>query len=443
MFLITKILSVIRSIRSTEPQKTNDDVESTKGTEPPTSPRTTYLDGLVHMFRATVGTGILALPVAFSQLGYVGGIIGVVFILFISNYCAVILVDCQRELTKRNKDMIPSYQGTVQAAFASGPKAVRSLAPIFVTSTNIFILLGQIGGLCVYIVFIASNIKAAVYPHWDMDLRYFELIIFIPILAINMVLNLKKLSMVSTFGNAILLTSVAVVLYYIFREPISMEGKHAFGSINDIPQFFGTVFFASCCITMVLPLQNEMKREDQLVGNCGVLNVSAYLYGTLYVAFGLLGYLKYDDKSAGSITLNLPPGERLAQAVQLLLALSVLTATAIHNYIGVSIIWDDYVDKRLTKHRLLAQYLIRISTLTITLLVSLLVPNLELLLSVTGVLGQCTLSTTIPCIVHMLTYYEQPSFWAYVRKFWIDAIALIITVIVLIFGLASALFNDA
>ncbi|CAH1389622.1 unnamed protein product [Nezara viridula] len=442
MFFITKILSVIRSIGSTESQKTNEDVESTKGTELPICPKTSYFDGLVHMFRATVGTGILALPVAFSQLGYIGGIIGVVFILFISNYCAVILVDCQRELSRRNKDMVPTYQGTVQAAFAGGPKAVRSLAPIFVTSTNIFILLGQIGGICVYIVFIASNIKAAVYPHFDMDLRYFELLIFIPIVAINMVLNLKKLSVVSTLGNAILLTSVAVVLYYIFREPISMEGKHAFGPISNVPQFFGTVFFASCCITMVLPLQNEMKREDQLGGSCGVLNVSAYLYGSLYVAFGLCGYLKYGDAAAGSITLNLPSGEMLGQAVQLLLALSVLTATAIHNYIGVSIIWDDYLDKRLTKNRLLAQYLIRILSITFTLLVALLVPNLELLLSVTGVLGQCTLSTTVPCIVNILTYYEQPSFWAYVRKFWIDAIALIVTVVVLIFGLASALFID-
>ena len=59
----------------------------------------------------------------------------------------------------------------------------------------------------------------------------------------------------------------------------------------------------------MLPLQKALANPDALEGPAGVLNVNAYLYGALYVAFGLLGYLRYGDESAGSITLNLPSGE--------------------------------------------------------------------------------------------------------------------------------------
>lgn len=51
-----------------------------------------YWEGLVHLFRGTVGTGILALPAAFNQAGYIGGILGIVGVTFMVNYCSLLLV---------------------------------------------------------------------------------------------------------------------------------------------------------------------------------------------------------------------------------------------------------------------------------------------------------------------------------------------------------------
>ena len=45
----------------------------------------------MNNFRSTVGTGLLTLPIAFQQVGYIGGTIGVLFIMVITNYCAIVL----------------------------------------------------------------------------------------------------------------------------------------------------------------------------------------------------------------------------------------------------------------------------------------------------------------------------------------------------------------
>lgn len=58
-----------------------------------------------------------------------------------------------------------------------------------------------------------------------------------------------------------------------------------------------------------MPLENEMKTPKSFGGNFGVLNKSMIITIILYAGMGLFGYLKYGNKTAGSITLNLPKDE--------------------------------------------------------------------------------------------------------------------------------------
>jgi len=56
----------------------------------------------------------------------------------------------------------------------------------------------------------------------------------------------------------------------------------------------------------VLPLQSEMKKKEQFTKPLGVLNVGMTIVTSLILVMGFLGYLKYGDEVAGSLTLNLP-----------------------------------------------------------------------------------------------------------------------------------------
>lgn len=52
-----------------------------------------------------------------------------------------------------------------------------------------------------------------------------------------------------------------------------------------------------------------MKTPKSFGGNFGVLNLSMVTTVILYAGMGLFGYLKYGNKIAASITLNLPKDE--------------------------------------------------------------------------------------------------------------------------------------
>lgn len=49
-----------------------------------------------------------------------------------------------------------------------------------------------------------------------------------------------------------------------------------------------------------------MIQPDHFGGPFGVLSMSFIIAGTLYAALGFFGYVKYGEKTADTITLNLP-----------------------------------------------------------------------------------------------------------------------------------------
>lgn len=47
------------------------------------------------------------------------------------------------------------------------------------------------------------------------------------------------------------MVSFGIICYYIFRDPVTFEGKEAFGKLEEFPLFFGTVLFALEAIGVV------------------------------------------------------------------------------------------------------------------------------------------------------------------------------------------------
>lgn len=147
--------------------------------------------------------------------------------------------------------------------------------------TNLFLVLYQIGSSCIYVVFIASNLKAVsnhlgvspglplicsrrifnvltpllqigdTYLNNDMDVRMYMVYILIPLILISWVRNLKLLAPFSSIATSLTLVSFTLIFYYIFREAPSFEGREPVGTVKSIPLFFGTVLFAMEAIGMV------------------------------------------------------------------------------------------------------------------------------------------------------------------------------------------------
>uniref|UniRef100_A0A146KS88 Proton-coupled amino acid transporter 4 n=1 Tax=Lygus hesperus TaxID=30085 RepID=A0A146KS88_LYGHE len=117
-------MTVIEGVEPANGKKYPEDARS-RHVEHPTS----YLETLVHLLKACFGTGILAMPEAFSKSGWAAGIVGTLLTGFICTYAIHILIGSEQELSRRRKVKTLTYHTTWQAAFEDGPESLRWMAP--------------------------------------------------------------------------------------------------------------------------------------------------------------------------------------------------------------------------------------------------------------------------------------------------------------------------
>lgn len=147
------------------------------------------------------------------------------------------------------------------------------------------------------------------YYGYILDVNTHMFIILIPVLLPSLITNLKFLAPCSAIANGCMAIGVGVVFYYSFQDIPSPSERVYFADTTKLPLFFGTILFSFQGIAMVLLLQNSMKEPSQFRSPLGVLNVGMIFVSALFAIFGFFGYLKWGENVAGSLTLNLPPGD--------------------------------------------------------------------------------------------------------------------------------------
>lgn len=85
-------------------------------------------ESFVHLVKAFMGTGILAMPQAFYHAGYASGIINTIILGVLCTYCLHTLVNAQYILCKRNRIPFLSYPISMKIALANGPNGLRFLS---------------------------------------------------------------------------------------------------------------------------------------------------------------------------------------------------------------------------------------------------------------------------------------------------------------------------
>ncbi|XP_006609786.1 proton-coupled amino acid transporter-like protein CG1139 [Apis dorsata] len=369
---------------------------------------TTSFETLLHLLKGSLGTGILAMPRAFYHAGYGIGTIATIIIGLFCTYCMRILVSSEYELCKRKRVASLSYPATAEAALAVGPLPFRRFSRASVHTINLFLMVYQLGTCCVYTVFIATNLKMALKTYVsDIDLRLYMLAILLPLILVNWIRNLKFLAPCSTVANFITFIGFGIILYYIFREPLSFENRDVIGNVENFPLYFGTVLFALEAIGVIMPLENEMKKPKVFMKTFGVLNIGMGVIVALYTGMGFFGYIRYGGAIEGSITFSLGEPLALANAVQILLAIAIFFTHPIQCYVAIDIIWNEYIAPNLEKnsHKLLWEYVVRTSLVLLTFLLAVAIPQLDLFISLFGALCLSGLGLAFPAIIQICTFW--------------------------------------
>ncbi|KAF4527238.1 hypothetical protein B566_EDAN016111 [Ephemera danica] len=383
---------------------------------------TTDNETLVHLIKGSLGTGVLAMPYAFSNAGIALGIPATLFVGFVCAYCVHILVAAAQELCWRHNRSALDFGEIAELAVLHGPKSTRKLGGVARTIIKTFIVLAAMGACCVYIVFVSENISLVMNYYLAEEGQEIRIKLYIPcvtvvVLALSMVRDLKRLAPLSLISNILILTSIAIILVYVFQDLPSIQDRPNFISIGRFPVFFSTCVFALEGITVVMPLENNMIKPTHFTGCFRVLNTSMTIIVCIYAFLGFFGYLKYGSEIKGSISLNLPEEDPLAQTAQIALGVAVAFTYPLQFYCGMNFTWPtvkEFLEKRKPSlSGLTGEYIYRVVLVFITMCVGLAIPNLGSLMGLIGAVCLSTVGIMFPPVLETLVYWNDlgPGKW--------------------------------
>ncbi|KAL5460474.1 hypothetical protein EMCRGX_G033925 [Ephydatia muelleri] len=271
---------------------------------------TTDLQTVMHILKANIGTGLLALPQAVMNAGLIAGPLGLVVLGIIASHCMMVLADCSRALCQRHEISTLNYSEAAKVCTQEHFPRLGTVASIVV---NIFLSITQFGFCCIYFVFMGQNIQQVFATAFDIhiDCRVWMVILLAPVILFSWIRNLDTLASFSSIANVCIVFSLFVILYEeLYRFTTSNEvDKAAVRTVSlpyitpaTLPLFFGTAVYAYEGIGVALPLENKMKTPSHF-NRVGWIAMSIVI--VLYSVFGSLGYLAYGTALKGSITLNL------------------------------------------------------------------------------------------------------------------------------------------
>ncbi|KAL0120248.1 hypothetical protein PUN28_008127 [Cardiocondyla obscurior] len=372
---------------------------------------TSNFETLVHLLKGSLGTGILAMPNAFFNSGLLVGVIATVIIGALCTYCLHILVKSQYKLCKRLRVPILSYPDSMKYALEKGPRFVSWFSPYAPGLVDGFMIIYQLGICCVYIVFVATNIKQVTDQYWEpLDITTHMLILLLPLILINYIRNLKLLAPFSTVANLITFVGLGMTLKYMFEDLPPVSSREMFGTLRNFPLYFGTTLFALEAVGVIIALENNMKTPQHFGGYYGVLNIGMTVIVLLYIAMGFFGYIKYGSEAAASVTFNLPHDEVMAQSIKIMFAVAIFITYALQAYVPVEILWSTYLDHRIKNRKILWEYVCRTVVTLVTFVLAIAVPRLGLFISLFGALCLSALGIAFPAIIEICVLWPDDDF---------------------------------
>ncbi|XP_077286825.1 proton-coupled amino acid transporter-like protein pathetic [Arctopsyche grandis] len=365
---------------------------------------------LANLLKSSLGSGILAMPLAFKCAGLVTGTIGTIIIGYICTHCAQILVKVSHGLCKSIKKPSLGYAETCEQVFLNGPKPLRKYSTLARHATDSALTFTYLGACCVYVVLIGNSVEQLVensFPSFDLDTPMYCGMLLVPFSLLVQINNLKYLAPFSALANVFLICVCGISFYFIFDDMPSLENRNLFPDIKALPLFISTVIFAMEGIGVVMPIENEMAKPSHFLGCPGVLNISMSIVVFLYASLGFFGYVKYGDDLFGSITLNLQMDSVAAQVAKIFIIIAILFTYPIQFYVSADITWK-YVEPLAKKN---CKKIIKIALLTIgvlfTVCIGAALPKIDAIIELVGAIFYSTLGLFVPALIETLYKWEN------------------------------------
>lgn len=382
---------------------------------------TSFFQTLIHLLKGNIGTGLLGLPLAVKNAGLVLGPLSLLGMGIIAVHCMRLLVQCSHHLSAKVDRASLTYGEAMQYGMEN-VSWLRRHSQWGKRTVNLFLIITQLGFCCVYFVFLSDNVKqvveaanattfscqmnstnqtAVLVPSFDSRLYMlcflpaFILLVYTP--------NLKYLAPLSLVANLVMTASLVLIYFYSLTHITYPINLPKVGRAKDYPLFFGTAIFAFEGIGVVLPLENKMQRPQSFPL---VLYLGMSIVTFLYISLGTIGYMCFGEHIGGSITLNLPNCWTY-QAVKLLYCFGIFITFALQFYVPAEILIPPVVARVSERWETAVDLLLRTILVIFTCALAVLIPELDLVISLVGSVSSSFLALIFPPILQIVTFHGE------------------------------------
>ncbi|KAM7537600.1 hypothetical protein Aperf_G00000073677 [Anoplocephala perfoliata] len=405
---------------------------------------------LFNFLKGNVGTGILALPIAFKHGGLWVGFFLLLFYGALSTYAMHQLLHITEEIILRNgldRTNI-DYSEAVFNIIKYGPEPLQRFKGKAKHTINVFLILTQIGCCCIYVLFVTENIKyfiAIIWPSVDANLYLIGFVISVLLVLLNLKVALRVYAVPSLLALGSMMIGLTLIFVYIFstglKDISSLPAVNK--SFDQVLTSLGIFIFTFEGIALALPIRNRMREPERFVSTFGVLNTTMVISICLCLTLGFFGYLRFGDDILGSITYNIPNTPPIYTAVKPLFIFAIFLTYILQFYVPALIFGrlmmkiPCHRDTSLSKQSI-SRKLMRASLILLTYAIAMLVPHLDLMVSLFGAVSSSVLALLMPPILEIIHYWpgrEQiPHFYLKV---------LIKDLLIILIALSSAFLGTA
>ena len=377
---------------------------------------TSALATLMHLLRVNIGIGLLSMPNAIQDAGYVLGPLLTVGMGFLACHCMTILVRCSHALCEQLGVSSLDYAdvGELALVYKLGLKRTSLLSRYVI---NLLLVTAQLGICCTYFLFLAENTARLILVSGGPSISNDTLILyFLPIMILlSFIRSLKALAPFSTVANlCYLYGSVTFIIFcgltIARRQTIAEDARPVVSSGYTYILFFGNIIFSFEGIGGILPIENKIAKP-RLFSPLLWFTISSVTL--LFVTVGLSGYLAFGSQLRPVISLDFPTCFASLYELAYPIAILYLLVGTIGSYLIQFYVPMDILEPGLLRRirggwgRLIIQLGFRMSVVVLTALIPILISNLNLLIDLIGASSSSFLSLTIPALLEMVVFKHQ------------------------------------
>mmetsp|Transcript_10616 Transcript_10616/g.25966 ORF Transcript_10616/g.25966 Transcript_10616/m.25966 type:complete len:800 (-) Transcript_10616:247-2646(-) len=405
------ILQEKYTLRATAPIP-SDSIEEGEESAMVPADKTTTTGAYLTLMKAFVGIGILAIPGAYAQAGYILATVFLVLIAVVSYYCAMLLVKTKNRITGGGESMpiTPSgsagsledskFEGGVHGGEGDAVVTFQELGYRVLGMRGKRLVEGgivacQLSFVCAYFLFIGDSCARVIDKDGFLSSgMFFTLVATVGVVPLLYLKSIKLLVIPAILADVIIVFGLFVIFAYDIIQIDKVHETIQGFRFQGLPLFFGIAVFAFEGINMILPVEQSMAEPKKFPG---VLR-QVFLHLTIaMVLIGALSYSAFGKDTKNPILFSLPDND-LIKSVQIMYAIALFFSVPLQMFPAFNILESYDCFQSIFCGNL---YLHRFVIILCVGGVASVIPNFGLFLNVVGAVGGTAVAFILPSYLYM------------------------------------------